>query len=208
MNFANRPTRLAGLAAATAAAALVLAACGGGPDRTQAAAPAPAVAPAVGAASVDAAVDASAGGSDAPGSTVAQVPAALKFTAATVSGGTVEGASFLTKPTVAWFWAPWCSICRKEAPAVAAAQAEFGDRINFVGIAGRGPVADMARFVSDTGVGGFEHVVDADGGVWSGFKVLSQPAFAFVHPDGTIEMVNGSLDADGLSERIAGLMHT
>lgn len=201
MNVGNRRTRLAGLAAATAAAALVLGACGAGADQTRTAAPAAAVAGTeITAASV--------GGASSEAPAAAQVPAALKFTAATVSGGTVEGASFLVKPTVAWFWAPWCSTCRAEAPNVAAAQAEFGDRVNFVGIAGRGPVSDMARFVSDTGVGGFEHAVDADGRVWSGFKVVSQPSFAFVHPDGRIDMVVGALGSAGLNERIADLLHT
>lgn len=203
MRSVTSHARIAGLIAASAAAALVLSACGSGSEQTQAAAPA-AVAPVAAAAPVDASVPAA---SDAAAPAAVAVPAALQFTAATVSGGTVEGSSLLTKPTVAWFWAPWCSICRVEAPNVAAAQAKFGDRVNFVGIAGRGPVEDMQRFVADTSVGGFEHVVDADGRVWSGFKVISQPSFAFIHPDGSIEMVTGALGSAGLEKRIAGLLH-
>jgi len=135
----------------------------------------------------------------------AVVPAALRFTASTVAGGTVRGADLLAKPTVAWFWTPWCTICRAEAPDIAAAQAQFGDRVNFVGIAGRGPVADMARFVADTKVGAFPHAVDADGRLWSGFKVVSQPSLAFIHPDGRIETVTGSMSPADLRERIAKL---
>lgn len=204
MNLLNSRTRFPGLIAAVAAAGLVLSACGSGADSDQAQTPAAAVAPAPAAPVADARPDA-----DTAAETPAAVPvpAALQFTAASVSGGTVEGAALLTKPTVAWFWAPWCSICRAEAPNVAAAQARFGDQVNFVGIAGRGPVEDMARFVADTDVGAFEHAVDADGGVWSGFKVISQPSFAFIHPDGSIETVTGSLGAKGLEKRIADLMN-
>ncbi len=181
-------------AAALAAAALVfLAGCGSGSD---AGAAAPATAPA--------AAPATAGVGPA---TDAAVPAPMQFTAVAVDGSTVDGAALAAKPAVAWFWTPWCAICRSEAPEVAAMAEKYADRVNFVGIAGLGKVADMKRFVADTGVGGFAHAVDADGSIWRGFGVIGQPSFAFVHPDGTVEVVPGSLSPADLERRISGLTH-
>ncbi|MBA3744491.1 redoxin domain-containing protein, partial [Sporichthya sp.] len=134
------------------------------------------------------------------------VPVPLRFTAAAVDGSTIDGAALAAQPTVAWFWTPWCTICRAEAPDVAAAAAKFGDQVNFVGIAGLGQVSAMQRFVSDTGVGGFAHAVDSDGSIWQGFGVIGQPSFAFVHPDGQIEVVPGSMSPGDLEKRIAGLL--
>ena len=114
----------------------------------------------------------------------------------TVSGGRFDAKERLAgKPAVLWFWAPWCTVCRAEAPDVAAVAKEFEGRVTFVGVAGRGPVGDMRRFVSDTGTGGFEHVVDADGGLWSRFGVVQQPTFVLVGADGKTERVRASLDA-------------
>lgn len=194
MTSASFRPRVSRLIVAIAAAGLVLSACGSGSEQTNGAAAAASPAPGAGIG----------GASGAPGAVT--VPQPLKFTAATVSGGTIEGATLLSSPTVAWFWAPWCSICRAEAPDVAAAQAKFSGQVTFVGIAGRGPVRDMQQFIADTGVGSFEHAVDPDGRIWTGFRVLSQPAFAFIHPDGSIEMVNGSLSSASLEERIGGLL--
>ncbi|MGQ0465711.1 MAG: redoxin domain-containing protein [Sporichthyaceae bacterium] len=133
------------------------------------------------------------------------VPAQLQFTAAAVDGSTIEGAALASKPTVAWFWTPWCSICRKESGTVSSMASKFGDRINVVGIAGKGSVADMARFVSDTGVGGFRHAVDADGGLWSRFGVIGQPSFAFIGSDGKVEVVPGVLSEADLDKRIEAM---
>ncbi|PZS23467.1 MAG: thiol:disulfide interchange protein, partial [Pseudonocardiales bacterium] len=48
----------------------------------------------------------------------------LQFTATTLQGTKFAGQSLAGKPTVLWFWAPWCAVCQHEAPSVAkAAQA-------------------------------------------------------------------------------------
>lgn len=64
-----------------AVAALVLAGCGGGSPR-------------------------------AAGAPATTSPASLfAFTATTVDGKPFDGMSMAGKPTVLWFWAPWCPIC-------------------------------------------------------------------------------------------------
>ncbi|MDP9407271.1 MAG: redoxin domain-containing protein [Actinomycetota bacterium] len=132
----------------------------------------------------------------APSATGADAPA---FTAATLDGAEFDSAArFAQGPTVLWFWAPWCTICRTEAPEVLAVAEEFAGDVTVVGVAGRGEVDEMVDFVADTGTGRLEHVVDRDGAIWSEFGVVAQPAFAFVGRDGQVEVFNGALPPDDL----------
>jgi thiol-disulfide isomerase/thioredoxin len=122
---------------------------------------------------------------------------ALAFVARTVDGEEFTGASLEGEPAVLWFWAPWCTVCRGEASGVVDAAERHAGDVEFLGVAGLGEVDDMRAFVSETGTGDLTHIVDEDGTIWSGFGVVSQPAFAFVHSDGTVETVSGTLtDSD------------
>jgi thiol-disulfide isomerase/thioredoxin len=118
----------------------------------------------------------------------------------TLEGSPFDAASLTGTPVVLWFWAPWCTICRAEAPDVAAVAAEYAGRVTFLGVPGLGEVADMREFVADTGTAGMTHVVDADGALWQRFGVVSQPAFVFVAADGTVQAFGGSLDPDSLRQ--------
>jgi thiol-disulfide isomerase/thioredoxin len=109
------------------------------------------------------------------------------------------------EPVVLWFWAPWCTICRVEAPDVAAVAVELEGQVTFFGVPGRGPAEDMQSFVDDTGTGSLQHLVDVDGSLWQRFRVVNQPSFAFVGPDGSVELFAGALGAEGLRERAAAL---
>lgn len=135
-----------------------------------------------------------------------QVPAAaLTFTAETIDGASFDSAELAEGPAVLWFWAPWCTVCRAEAPDVARVADELAGEVRFVGIAGRAPVTDMQAFVSDTETDGFVHVADPDGSLWTQFGVLSQPSFVFVSADGSAERVTGGLDADQLRQAAESL---
>lgn len=118
--------------------------------------------------------------------------------ASTLDGADFDFASLSGQPTVLWFWAPSCTICRAEAPEIAKVAAELDGSVTFIGVPGRGERPEMQQFVSDGGVSGLQHVVDDDGEIWNEYGVVGQPAFAFIDSDGNVETVNGSLTGDQL----------
>jgi thiol-disulfide isomerase/thioredoxin len=138
----------------------------------------------------------------APGQTGASpaqsVPKRLAFKARTLEGAEFSGASLLGKPAVVWFWAPWCSTCRGEAPGVAEVAKRFEGKVAFLGIAGRDDVPEMRKFVDQEKLGFFPHVVDADGELWTSFGITGQPGYAFVGEDGKVEVVPASLTKEDL----------
>jgi peroxiredoxin len=144
-----------------------------------------------------------------PAAPATVVPEVLDFTALTVDGGTFDGAHLAGQPVVLWFWAPWCPVCKQGAADVTAAAADLGDDVAFVGVAGlSGSVEDMQRFIDDTGSGSLPHIADTDGAVFTQFGVTQQDTFAFVAPDGAVELVDGySSDPDlvGIARERFGL---
>ncbi len=176
------PRRRTGAAAALAAVVLLMTACSSGAagDRPASGARAAAVAPAP---------------NEEP----------LAFRASTLAGPQLDVSTLAGQPVVLWFWAPWCTICRVEGPDVAAVAAELEGDVTFLGVPGRGQTVDLTSFVQDTGTGGLQHVVDADGSLWQRFRVVSQPSFAFVAPDGSVETFAGALGEEQLRARAAAL---
>ncbi|KUO14316.1 redoxin family protein [Streptomyces dysideae] len=142
---------------------------------------------------------------DSGAGAAAKVPAQLEFTTTTVDGKAFEGTSLAGKDAVLWFWAPWCTVCRGEAPTVAKAAEKWGDKVTFVGMPGHGDTSEMKQFISDTGLGGMQHAVDKDGSLWARFGVTAQPAVAFVHHDGKIEVSPGAVSADQFAAEVERL---
>lgn len=170
---------------AALALAVTLASCGGPPvsDRS----PAPAAT--------------TTKSTEAPG---ADVPEQLRFRAETVDGKPFDGTTLAGKDAVLWFWAPWCTECRREAPHVAAAQKANAD-VTFVGVASLGERRAMADFVRDYKVSAFTHVADLNGSVWQRFGVVQQPAYAFIDDSGSVEVIRGELGPDRLERHLASL---
>ena len=122
----------------------------------------------------------------------------LDFTGTTLDGTTLNVATLDGTPVALWFWAPWCTICRAEAPDVAQIAAEFEGRVRVLGVPGRGEVDAMRGFVSATGTDAMTHVADSDGTLWTRFGVVSQPSFVFVDRSGAAQSIAGSLDSEQL----------
>lgn len=156
--------------------------------------------------SAGAAAGSSGSSAEAAASTTITGEGALDFTAATVDGKTLDAKTLDGRPTVFWFWTPWCPTCKREAPGVARVAKALEGEVDVVGVAGLGKRPAMQTFVEQGGVGGFTHVDDVDGQVWEHFGVVAQPAFAFVAADGRTEVVPGSLDEKTLMERAEAMV--
>ncbi len=140
-----------------------------------------------------------------PNDTPAAAAEQLKFTAKTVDGKDINGADLAGKPVVLWFWAPWCPKCQREAPGMAAAVKEHGDKVTFLGVAALDQVPAMQQFVQKYGLQSFQHVADVDSAVWKRFGVTAQPAYAFVDASGQVEVVTSQLSEQDLKQRLSKL---
>jgi len=85
-------------------------------------------------------------------------------------------------------------------------QQQFEGRARIIGVASLDSIEQMEAFVADTGVDTFPHAADVDGDVWEFYGISSQPAFVFINDDGTFDILLGSLDEDGLTERVEQLL--
>lgn len=183
--------------AAMAAAAVVVAGggCTGGDvpsaDRGAGQPPAAGAAPA---ADQQAAADQAAG----------PVPATLKFSGTTLDGKAFDAASFAGKPTVLWFWAPWCATCFGQAASVSDMQDEFGTKVNLLGVAGLGNADEMKEFVTDGQVGDVTHLNDQAGAVWKKFKITEQSTYVFLDRDGKV-LSKGWMDSVDFEGKVAEL---
>ncbi len=83
---------------------------------------------------------------------------------------------------------------------------QYGDQVNFIGMAGRDDLEPIGLFIAERGVGGFQHTVDEDGSVWESYGIQSQPAFVFINDDGTTETIQGAMGEAGLTERLESLL--
>lgn len=139
----------------------------------------------------------------APDAPIDAADSPLAFPAVDIAGQPVDLAELAGEPVVLWFWAPWCSICRGEAPYVADVAADLAGEVTFIGVAGLGERAAMQAFVADTGTGSFLHLSDDDGSLWQRFGVTYQPAYAFIGADGSTDVHVGVLR--DLAERAESL---
>jgi thiol-disulfide isomerase/thioredoxin len=110
----------------------------------------------------------------------------LRFTATTVDGEQFDAASLAGKPIGLWFWAPWCPLCRAEAPTAKQLSRTYAGKVNIVGVSGLDNLDAMRGFVSDTGVDGIPHLADENGEVWKRFGITTQSTWVFLDADGKV----------------------
>ncbi|GAA4966559.1 hypothetical protein GCM10025331_68950 [Actinoplanes utahensis] len=132
------------------------------------------------------------------------VPKALTFTGTTLTGERFDAARMAGKPAILWFWAPWCATCASEAQSLGDIQAEYGDRLNILGIAGLGSAAEMDDFVADFQLQAIPHLDDAPGKLWKRFGIVQQSWYVMLDAGGR-EVYKGYLDDLQLTERVQAL---
>jgi thiol-disulfide isomerase/thioredoxin len=113
------------------------------------------------------------GGADTPG------PAVPDLSIARLDGGGDFALGQLTAaetPTLLWFWAPWCEVCNREAPAIERMAGEAGDQLAVVAIGGRDDAANGPAFVKRHRLRTPTVLFDEAMEVWGAYAIPGQPA--------------------------------
>ena len=91
------------------------------------------------------------------------------------------------KPVVVQFWATWCTICEALMPAMRAAKAQFGDRVEFIGVnvtVNQTP-ARVRRYLEEHNPP-FRNLYDRRGAAVRAFEAPATGFIAIVGADGKI----------------------
>jgi thiol-disulfide isomerase/thioredoxin len=134
----------------------------------------------------------------------AEVPETLRFEATALDGSTFDASRLAGKPTVFWFWAPWCAVCRAQIPDVEALAAQYGGDVNVVGVGGLDSESAIEDFASD--LDGLTLLVDDEGTVWQRFGVTEQSSFVILDADGNEVTTSGYGEDIDLSAEVADLL--
>lgn len=109
-------------------------------------------------------------------------------------------------PVLVNIWASWCAPCRDEAPLLASAHEEFGDRVQFVGLDildERGSAREFMREYGWT----YPSVFDAAGGIRDGLGILGQPATLFYDASGELVTTwTGPLTEEALADGLDAIV--
>ena len=118
----------------------------------------------------------------------------------------VEQLESSEKPAVVNVWASWCLPCRDEAPLFTSAHAEYGDRIDFYGIAYNDNQPGARQFLAEFDLP-FTHYFDFDGDALAEYGGIGVPRTYFFASGGTlITTHNGVIDGDTLTLQIEELL--
>ena len=93
------------------------------------------------------------------------------------------------QPVVLNFWATWCAPCRKEIPQFVDASERFRDQgLVVVGVNLQEGKSIVRPYADDFGMD-FPIVIDVDGEVGDGFRLLGLPVTYFIDRDGIVRSV-------------------
>lgn len=135
----------------------------------------------------------------------AEVPEVLRFEATALDGSTFDGSSLAGKPTVFWFWAPWCPTCRGQIPDVEAVAAQYAGDVNVVGVGGLDSDSAIQDFAAE--LDGMTLLVDDEGAVWQRFGITEQSSFVILDAGGQEVTKAGYGDDIDLSAEVDGLLN-
>lgn len=140
----------------------------------------------------------------APGDTAVAVPEILDFASVTVAGEAFDGASVAGRPTVFWFWAPWCATCRAQISGVGDLAGQFGDDVAVVGV---GALDDSEAIEEFAGTVSSDVTLlsDPEGAVWRHFGVTAQSTYLVLDAAGEPQ-ASGFLDGDDLVSTVSSLV--
>ncbi len=130
-------------------------------------------------------------------------PAVLDFTSETVEGDTFDGTSLAGKPTVFWFWAPWCPTCWAQISGVGELAETYGADVNVVGVGSLDEREAIEGFAAEVSPD-VTLLADPDGAVWRQLGVTAQSTYLVLDEAGT-EQASGYLDDAELAALVEDL---
>lgn len=110
------------------------------------------------------------------------------------------------RPVLINLWYSTCQPCKREMPALQAAFAEFGDRIDFIGINPQDSASTMTSFADEVGVG-YELFRDPNGSFTVANGIATYPTTLLVSRDGlVIDQIAGELSSDEIRDAVSILL--
>jgi peroxiredoxin len=119
----------------------------------------------------------------------------------TLAGDAFSTADLIGRPLIVNFWYSTCAPCKKEMPAFAKVQAEYGDKVRFVGIDTLPPSDHEESFARDKGVK-YELLYDPDGELTTAVGVAAFPQTLIINAQGVIIQQTGELTQAKLEDLI------
>jgi peroxiredoxin len=123
-----------------------------------------------------------------------------------VEGQEVSTQSLLNKPLIINVWYSTCEPCRRELPALANADTQYRDRVQFVGVNIKDSATVAKEFASQYGVK-FELLLDKNGLFISQLGIATAPVTLAIDPQGLIVgQKAGEISAGELDELVKELL--
>jgi thiol-disulfide isomerase/thioredoxin len=88
------------------------------------------------------------------------------------------------KPTLLWFWAPWCEVCNHEAPAIERLASGSSGELAVVAIGGRDDAANGPAFVERHRLRTPTILFDEPMSAWAAYAIPGQPVGVLLDRDG------------------------
>ena len=123
-----------------------------------------------------------------------------------IEGQEVSTQSLLNKPLIINVWYSTCEPCRRELPALANADTQYRDRVQFVGVNIKDSATVAKEFASQYGVE-FELLLDKNGLFISQLGIATAPVTLAIDPQGLIVgQKAGEISAGELDELVKELL--
>ena len=137
------------------------------------------IAPLLVVAAVAIALALTAGGGRDTGDAATPGPPVPDLAVARLDGGGDFALSQLTRaerPTLLWFWAPWCEVCNHEAPEIERLASGSAGELDVVAIGGRDEAANGPAFVERHRLRTPTILFDEPMEAWGAYAIPGQPA--------------------------------
>jgi thiol-disulfide isomerase/thioredoxin len=108
-------------------------------------------------------------------------------------------------PVLVNVWGSWCPPCQEEMPRLVAAHADFGDRVQFLGIDILESRPEARAFIEEHGMR-FPSVFDVDDAIKASFGAFGQPTTFFFDRTGALMTAwSGAISEDRLRRNLRAI---